>query len=124
MRKVYTIISILICFQVNAQICLKHIKSSTKGEDTIKLSSPRKIIGADFNTDGKADLAVIYDEFTSHISVLIGKGTGEFKSEIHLTSTDSINDILSADFNSDGKADIAIVATNNYIFEITVFLAN
>jgi hypothetical protein len=124
MRKVYTLLSLFICFQVNAQICLRHIKSSTNGDASNTLSSPRKIISADFNTDGKADLAAIYNEFTSHVSVLLGDGTGAFKSEIKLASNDSINDIITADYNNDGKADIAIVATNNYIFEITVFLGN
>jgi len=124
MRKVYTILSIFICLHINAQFCLKHINTSTNGDAKNVLSSPKKIISSDFNRDGKADIAVIYDELTSHVTILIGEGTGTFKPEIQLASTDSIYDITSADFNKDGKADIAIVASNNNTNVISIFLGN
>jgi hypothetical protein len=58
--KICSIILVFLCVNLNAQVCFKHINTSTVGDISIPKSSPNKIVSADFNTDNKADLAVIY----------------------------------------------------------------
>ena len=61
------------------------------------------IVIADFNGDGKVDMAV---PVGNSVAVLLGNGDGTFSSPAYyfLESADSV---VSADFNSDGKLDIA-----------------
>jgi len=120
--KICSIVLVFLCINLNAQICLKHFNTSTIGDKDVSTSSPSKIVSADFNNDGKADLAVIYNESISHVTVLLGNGTGGFGSEILLTASDSISDVSTSDYNNDKKADIAIVSKNHY--ELTLFLGN
>jgi len=120
--KICSIVLVFLCINLNAQICLKHFNTSTIGDKDVSTSSPSKIVSADFNNDGKADLAVIYNESISHVTVLLGNGNGGFGSEILLTASDSISDVCTSDYNNDKKADIAIVSKNHY--ELTLFLGN
>jgi hypothetical protein len=81
---------------------------------------PGAVVAADFNGDGKDDLAVANfcadnrscgntDE-PSSISILLGNGDGTFKDHVdYLTATGSVS-LVVGDFNDDGKADVA--ATN------------
>ncbi|MGA2696256.1 MAG: FG-GAP-like repeat-containing protein [Terriglobales bacterium] len=62
------------------------------------------IVIADFNGDGKPDLAVATG---SGVAVLFGKGDGTFGSAAYF-SPGVGNSIVSADFNGDGKLDIAV----------------
>ena len=72
--------------------------------------NPRSIISADFNGDGKADLATMGSPYSYNVSFLIGNGSGSFASpvsfEVNFNSSTSLN-LTSADFNADGIADLA-----------------
>ncbi|MHB8261612.1 MAG: FG-GAP-like repeat-containing protein [Bacteroidia bacterium] len=82
------------------------------------------IISADFNGDGKPDLATankgVYPTFGNIISVLQGDGTGSFGASIDFAVGTEPASIISADFNGDGKPDLA--TANFSSSEISVLL--
>jgi uncharacterized protein (TIGR03437 family) len=64
--------------------------------------------GADFNGDGKLDLAV-YDIEQGAFSVLLGNGDGTFGTPMTFSTT-GVSSILVADLNGDGKPDLVLGA--------------
>jgi hypothetical protein len=106
---------------------------SEKGAPTfglIKSSSPstnqypQAVAVADFNGDGKLDLAMpvyVIGDPLGVVSVLLGNGVGTFTAapQISLTGTNA-GSIVVGDFNNDGKPDMAITLPDNN--EVAVFL--
>jgi hypothetical protein len=77
------------------------------------------LVAADFNLDGKQDLAVTqYDgSNTSFLSVLRGDGTGSFGAKTNYLVGRTPVAIAVADFNGDGKPDMAVAnQTSAYPF--------
>jgi hypothetical protein len=68
-------------------------------------TSPRRIVKADFNGDGKIDLATA-NYASSNVSILLGNGMGGFAVS-NFTSGVGPVDLKVADFNLDGKTDVA-----------------
>ena len=67
---------------------------------------PKGIATADFNGDGRPDLAA--GNLDGTITVLIGQGGGKFAAPLHLqTGTDELRAVLAVDLNGDSKPDIA-----------------
>ncbi len=74
---------------------------------------------ADFNADGKLDLAVTNTVYPSpslgtygSVSVLLGDGTGGFGPKTDfLTGNESSGSVTTADFNADGNTDLAVTST-------------
>jgi VCBS repeat protein/FG-GAP repeat protein len=92
---------------------------------TIPSGIPLAIVSADFNADGKADLALtcaIYHEI-GEVVVLSGNGDGTFGSPAaYPDATASYLDALvTADFNGDGAPDLAYVSN---AAEVVVLLNN
>ena len=79
---------------------------STTVATTTVLASPRSLAVADFNGDGKKDLAVGYSAGTS-VSILLGSGFGSFAAAPAVTASAPYG-VIAGDFNADGKADIAV----------------
>ena len=80
---------------------------------TIPSALPAAVVFADFNNDGKADLAVA--NFLMHtVSVSLGNGSGGFGTPVTSQITHGGASIAVADFNSDGKLDIAVVESFNH----------
>jgi hypothetical protein len=74
---------------------------------------------ADFNGDGKPDLAVGCIAFESaSISVLLGNGDGTFQPSVSYYPGSSPNSLVASDFNGDGNMDLVVAAGSG----ISVFL--
>ena len=69
--------------------------------------SPSQIAAADFNGDGKLDLAVT-DNLSGNVDILLGTGTGAFGPPAIFPGTAIPAGIVVGDFNGDDKLDLAI----------------
>jgi hypothetical protein len=79
------------------------------------------IVTADFNGDGKLDLAVT-DSVGNAVLILLGNGDGTFGTPTTIAVGSGPDAIIAADFNNDGKLDLA---TANYgDGTITLLLGN
>ena len=59
---------------------------------------------ADFNADGKADLAVAHGD---NVTIMLGNGDGTFKAKVDYSADLGSGGLVAADLNGDGKPDIA-----------------
>src|SRR5947199_1149048 len=81
------------------------------------------IVAADFNNDGKADLAVS-DGIGNTVSILLGNGDGTFKAASGSpvpVGHGPFTEVL-GDFNSDGELDLAVVNLNDNT--VTILFGN
>ncbi|HEX8144098.1 MAG TPA: FG-GAP-like repeat-containing protein [Pyrinomonadaceae bacterium] len=69
--------------------------------------APRAIAIADFNGDGKNDLAVA-NQSSANISILLGTGDGNFSAPTDFAIGTQPYSVVAADFNGDGKMDLAV----------------
>jgi hypothetical protein len=81
------------------------------------------VAAADFNGDGKLDLAVAnagcYGGNNS-VSVLLGNGDGSFQTPVNYTAASCPRALVAFDFNRDGNSDLAVTDWNSH--NIYVFL--
>ena len=84
---------------------------------------------ADFNKDGRVDLAVVYTGASSSsgqgpggVAILLGNGDGTFKDAVTYPAGGDAGQETIADFNGDGKLDIAVAA--DFGHNITILLGN
>jgi len=89
---------------VNANACSygNFSNNSTVGLQT----TPRSIVIADFNSDGKQDVA-ISNQGSSSVSIRLGDGAGGFSGSTNVSVATTPRTVVTADFNGDGKMDIA-----------------
>jgi hypothetical protein len=89
-------------------------------------SIPSNFAVADFNLDGKLDLATCL-QLTTGVSVFAGKGDGAFGAPVFFdvgnTGTNS-GPIFTADFNGDHKPDLVSFTSTGASFWISVLLGN
>lgn len=78
------------------------------------------IVGADFNADGKFDLAVAHASST--ISVMLGNGDGTFQAPVNYSTGTDATHLAAGDFNGDGKIDLAV--TNGGDNTVSILLGN
>ncbi|MGZ3904348.1 MAG: FG-GAP-like repeat-containing protein [Bacteroidia bacterium] len=94
-----------------AQLCLSPATNYTTG------SVPYSLICADFNEDGKKDLATAnYNSGNaSNTSVLLGNGAGSFTATANFNAGSGPSSVSTADFNGDTHLDLAVAnySSNN-----------
>ena len=77
---------------------------------------PLQIISADFNSDGKADLAIT-NQGDGTVTILLGNGNGSFTAAPTLPAVNSYaEDVAVADMNGDGIPDL-VVSNDKYYAE-------
>ena len=87
--------------------------------------APLSIVAADFNGDGKLDLAVADSCGTSTpcgrpglVSILLGNGDGTFQPHVDYPAGSFPYTIVAGDFNGDGKLDVAVSDLDS--FKVTI----
>lgn len=83
-------------------------------------TSPGGIAVGDFNSDGKADMAVV-DLSSSSVNLLLSNGDGTFNNSGSSSTGSNAVDAAFGDFNADGKNDLAVVSTSGIV---NVLLSN
>ena len=114
MKRILVFIALGIFINLKAQVCFNPITTYSSGG-----SQPVSICSADFNQDGKLDLATSNDNAAS-ISIYLGNGFGAFAAPTNFASGSAPYSIMSADFNADGKPDL--VTANGLSNNVSVFL--
>jgi hypothetical protein len=84
-------------------------------------SATRTVAVADFNGDGKADVAGA-NELDNNVSILLGNGDGTFQAPVKYNAGSSPQSVAVGDFNGDGKPDL--VVTNTAGANMSVLLGN
>ena len=85
---------------------------------------PSDVVVADFNKDGKPDIATA-NQVTNNISILLGTGTGSFGTANNFNIGFRPISLALGDFNSDGNLDIASVKRNSAdVGEVAILLGN
>jgi hypothetical protein len=79
------------------------------------------VVIADFNGDGKQDLAVS-NANTNDVSLLLGNGDGTFKAPVSVPAGTPLSGIVTGDFNGDGKADLVVTAPDKN--QVLVLIGN
>jgi uncharacterized repeat protein (TIGR01451 family) len=87
---------------------------------SITAFSVPQVLAADFNGDGKPDLAFLTPNLPTLFEVLLSNGDGTFQAPIPYAGTGGLSSAKVGDFNGDGKLDIAAVGSNG----LYVFLGN
>ena len=86
-------------------------------------SLPLSVATADFNGDGRLDVAVA-NRMDNSLSILPGNGDGTFKPGIALSTSQSPDSIVVADFNGDGIPDLAYAAYSTTASSMNVLMGN
>ncbi len=84
-------------------------------------TGPVAVAAADFNGDGRLDLAVV-NGTSNTVSILLGKGDGTFQPPVDFATGSQPSGIAVGDFNGDSKLDLAI--TNQGSNNVSILLGN
>jgi hypothetical protein len=79
---------------------------------------PLSLVAADFNGDGKMDLAVV-NANDNTLSILFGNGDGTFQAQSVQSTVAGPQFVVAADFNNDSKVDLAIIGSG-----VSILLGN
>jgi len=103
------------------QVTTVSIPTALNRTDIASGTAPSGLATADFNGDGKLDLAIV-NSGSNTVSVLLGNGNGTFALKSSPATGQNPSAITVGDFNGDGKLDLAI--TNQADNTVTVLLGN
>ncbi len=87
--------------------------------DTGSGASDGKLVSADFNLDGRLDIAY---PLSNNVGIRFGNGNGTFGGETLIAGFGNAFALAAADYNSDGRPDLAVV--NNKGNSVSVLLGN
>jgi hypothetical protein len=88
-------------------------------------ANPASVAAADFNRDGKLDLAVVNaSPIPGTVSLMLGLGTGYFQPPLAFPVETNPTFILVGDFNLDGKADLVVANTASGTISVLMGLGN
>jgi hypothetical protein len=94
-------------------------KAALYSTSPISQGNPYAVVVADFNLDGKPDIATVL--FQGDPGLFYGRGDGTFRSVVPIRLRDpGGTSLVAADFNKDGAPDLAI--TNKYTSQIAILL--
>src|SRR5258705_9975125 len=92
------------------------VPSRSKNQQTLSTGQlPNSLAIADFNGDGKLDIAVtvsLPQVGQRAVAVLLGNGDGTFQAPVNYDVGSGAEFATAADFNADGKLDIAVADSN------------
>jgi hypothetical protein len=81
--------------------------------------APSSVATADFNSDGKLDVAVA-NSGSGNIGILLGNGSGSFQPAVNYPAGTNPVSVAVGDFNGDGKLDLAVA--NNSTNSVSILL--
>jgi hypothetical protein len=84
-------------------------------------SNPSWVTSADFNGDGKKDLAAA-NYSSSNVSILLGNGDGTFRAPVNYAVGGGPSAAAAGDFNGDGRMDL--VTANIVSNDVSILLGN
>jgi len=84
-------------------------------------TNPGSVAVADFNADGRPDLAVA-NRFSNNVSVLLGNANGTFQPAINYAVSGGPVSVAPGDFNADGRPDLAVA--NQFNNNVSILLRN
>ncbi|HXD93579.1 MAG TPA: LytTR family transcriptional regulator DNA-binding domain-containing protein [Bacteroidia bacterium] len=108
MKKLLFLLSITLCLNVQAQLCL----DTTIGTG----AKPLSVASADFNNDGYTDLVTTVDNPNGNVYILFGTATGKFIADTTYILNNNISYVISNDFNKDGNADLIVNSQNETVY--------
>ncbi len=117
MKKQLLIIASLFALTASTQAQLSFDPAVHYGAGT----NPNSITSADFNGDGKKDLALT-NLGGNNVSVLFGNGFGSFSTAVSYSVGATPRCVTSGDFNNDGYADIA--SSNSFGNNVSILLGS
>jgi uncharacterized protein (TIGR03437 family) len=84
-------------------------------------ATPSFVLAADFNGDGKADLAAANTD-SNDVSILLGRGDGTFRNPVSYPVGVTPIALAAADLNGDGKTDL--IVANSAGGDLSILLGN
>lgn len=84
--------------------------------------APIAVAVADFDEDGRPDVATANGGTSGNLSIALGNGDGTFKPEMRLPAGTSPKDIAAADLDGDGHVDL--VVANSLTNDVSVILGH
>ncbi len=88
-------------------------------------SFPVAVATADFNGDGRLDLAVTTsDQTSSSIAILPGNGDGTFQSALATPTSEGATFLIARDLDGDGKPDLAVAHCCGPASDMTILRGN
>ena len=83
-------------------------------------AEPKAVAVADFNNDGKKDLASV-NRIGHTVSILLGDGAGNFGAATNFSTGDTFSEpfaLAVGDFNNDGKTDVVVSKPNVHLVSL------
>jgi hypothetical protein len=116
MHKLFKILIIVFIYtanHTNAQLSFTTAVNYTAG------ANPQCITSADFNNDGKSDLAEV-NGTSNDLYIYLGSGTGTFTAFATYSVGNYPRSVISTDFNGDGNTDLAVANYNDNNISILI----